>query len=94
MHLNLAPLNARRNIAKMGGMHCAVLGLGPAQLNTVFRVGGRDFDRATRFNNRRHSCPLQELQNDRQWEVVKRSALGLIFIYNLRLAKIASEKNV
>ena len=51
------------------------------QLDSTGRTG------STRFATRRHEAPLKETRKGRFLEVVRRSALGLVAVYNLLPAK-------
>ena len=80
---NLAPLESRRDMAMLGVIHRTVLGLGPAHLQAFFR---RDWDRSsreTRFAVRRHDKQLVDPRGPRFSEQLRRSALGLVAVYNL-----------
>ena len=65
---NLAPLAARRDIAMLGLIHRTALGKGPQHFKELFERG----------SNGRLVDPRQSIGG----ELVKRSALGLIAIYN------------
>ena len=80
---NLAPLQTRRDIAMLGVIHRAVLGLGPQQLRKFF-VRDLSFERSsTRAGKRRHDKQLTDPRGPRFSEQLRRSALGLVSIYNL-----------
>ena len=70
IHFNLAPLCMRRDIAMLGVLHRAAIGEGPPQLKEVFRRRPGSYMLLDPFDNAtRHS-------------LIKRSALGLIPVYN------------
>ena len=81
MLFNLAPLCVRRDIAMLGVIHRAVLLQGPAQLWKFFR---RDVVRRREQRSfTRHSLQLIEWPPGRDLEIMRRSALGMIRVYNL-----------
>ena len=80
---NLAPLPTRRDIAMLGVIHRTVLGQGPPQFSNWFFAAAQ---RTPRFNTRRqkrlHSRQLYDWLADRDTELLRRSALGLVRVYN------------
>ena len=81
MRFNLAPLCVRRDIAILGVIHRAVLCEGPPQLWKFFT---RDY--ATRRESRlfsRHTLQLVERPPGRNLDIMRRSAFGMIRVYNL-----------
>ena len=82
MDYNLAPLNVRRNIAMLGVIHRAALGIGPTQLHAFFKKGCCA-PRATRMRSRQHSQNLEDMRGSHFLEIARRSALGLVAVYNL-----------
>ena len=89
---NLAPLSLRRDIAMLGLIHRTVLGQGPEHFKQLFYREDAVNRTTTRF--KRHRFKLHEHINGRQLAVVKRSALGLVSIYNMLLTEIVEAKNV
>ena len=82
---NLAPLRSRRDIAMLGLIHRAVLGCGPGHFQQFFR---RDLSEKkacyrTRRQKRRHDKQLVEQRGPSFSEQLRRSALGLVAVYNL-----------
>ena len=82
MSFNLAPLQVRRDIAMLGVIHRAASRSGPPQLwrffqRTVSDRGGRP------SRNVRHSLQVSEWAPGRNLEIMRRSALGMIRVYNL-----------
>ena len=73
MEFNLAPLAARRDMAMLGVLHRAVLGKGPRHFEELFQL-----DTAGRLVDPRSTIG---------GEMVKRSALGLVAIYNMILGR-------
>ena len=80
---NLAPLSTRRDIAMLGLIHRAVLGKGPEHFSRFFRLAPTTSLKKTRLQQRRHTRQLVELQDFAHLEIARRSAIGLISIYNL-----------
>ena len=71
----------------------AALREGPPQFwNFFYRVGARDSQ--TRYGERRHPLQLRELRTGRFLEVLRRSALGLVAVYNLLPFKVVSEASL
>ena len=82
-HFGLAPLCTRRDIAMLGLVHRAALGLGPPQFRKFFFPAEQTTQRNTRSSSRRHHLNLWEPRRDRFLELVRRSALGLVAVYNM-----------
>ena len=85
LHFNLAPLTLRRDIAMLGLIHRTVLGKGPPRFKEYFKR-----DRSAKL--RRHCNHL--LPVGQRVSAVKRSALGLISVYNLLPADVAEQTTV
>ena len=83
MEFRLAPLATRRDIAMLGLVHRAALGLGPPQFQKFFFLRGQTAESNTRRGTRRHHLELCETRRGRFLELVRRSALGLVAVYNL-----------
>ena len=84
LHFNLAPLSVRRDIAMLGIIHRCVLGDGPPQFSKYFELDtGYDSGYSTRLAEGKHSKHLKKLRTTSSSEVMKRSILGLIAIYNM-----------
>jgi len=81
MDFHLAPLSSRRDIAMLGVIHRTVLGKGPGQF--------REF-----FKRQQHSSNLLDPRITTKSPLVKRSALGLVAIYNLLPPAIRAAKSV
>jgi hypothetical protein len=80
VHFNLAPLCSRRDMAMLGLIHRAMLGKGPGQFREHFqRVADKKFD-----------DPRCRISGD----LAKRSALGLVAVYNLVPYKCRCAKTV
>ena len=82
LHFKLAPLAARRDIANLGIIHRAILGLGPRQLQKFFQLSHNPEPvrslRYTRYHDRQVLDPFRPLHRD----YINRSTLGYIAIYN------------
>ena len=81
IEFHLAPLSTRRDIAMLGVIHRTVLGKGPYQF--------REF-----FKKVRDATTLQDPRKDSSSPLLKRSALGLVAIYNLLPPAILASKSV
>ena len=83
MVFRLAPLATRRDMAMLGLVHRAALRQGPPQFWKFFKVQAGPTHRRTRLQLRRHLGQLEETRSSNFLEVVRRSALGLVAVYNL-----------
>ena len=90
----LAPLCSRRDMAMLGVLHRAALGKGPAHFQEFFQVDTQVRRGTTRRSLLRHDKPLVEYRKGRFLEVLRRSALGLVAVYNLLSAKAVAAKTV
>jgi hypothetical protein len=87
---NLAPLAVRRDIAMLGLIHRTVLGAGSQDFKRHFRPAAPGEGAPTR----RHRNDLKDLPSSERTSAVKRSALGLIAVYNLLPARAAETRTV
>ena len=97
MVFNLAPLGARRDIAMLGVIHRAALRKGPEQFHKFFAPARRSTDTTrTRLEERRreHGRQLLEYRVGTHLNVVRRSALGLVTVYNLLPATVVHLEDV
>ena len=95
MHFNLAPLAARRDIAMLGIVHRAVLGKGPEHFRRFFKPAHRGpLTVLTRGAARRHEKQLDDPRKGNFPELLRRSALGLVAVYNLLPAEVVAERTV
>ena len=78
---HLAPLTTRRDIAMLGLIHRTAMGKGPAQFKEFFK---RD----------PHSKVLHDPRSDCNAPITKRSALGLVAIYNMLPPRVLRSKTV
>ena len=82
LEYNLAPLCVRRDIAILGCIHRAAMHQGPPALWKFFRRA--EVTRA--YNTRQiqsHSLQIAEWTRGRTLEIMRRSAFGMIRVYNL-----------
>ena len=86
MVFNLAPLAARRDMAMLGLIHRTVLGKGPEQFRNFFFPASQRSTSRTRLAERRseHGSQLTDWRRRTHLNVVRRSALGLVAVYNER----------
>ena len=82
VHFHLAPLSTRRDIAMLGLIHRTVLAEGPSQFSDFFR---RDPN---------HRSKLVDPCLSSRSPLIKRSALGLVSIYNMLPQKVVKSKSV
>ena len=90
----LAPLSCRRDMAMLGVLHRAVLKKGPERLHKLFYVEENTATSRTRLATRRHDKQLKEYRLRRFLEVLRRSALGLVAVYNLLPADLVAAGTV
>ena len=80
MSFSLAPLETRRDIAMLGVLHRTVLGKGPPHFRKLFQIEtGRT---------------IRDPRTYMKGAIVKRSALGLVFIYNQLPASLRNASRV
>ena len=95
MVFGLAPLEVRRQIAMLGLIHRCVLGLGPSHFQKFFRpCSGQPQPYETRAVVRRHPRQLVDIRDGKFLEIQRRSALGMIWIYNRLPEEAVSGKTV
>ena len=82
---NLAPLATRRDIAMLGLIHRTVLGKGPQHFRRFFSPAERQHTANTRLALRRqqHGKQLKDPRANTHLNSTRRSALGLVAVYNL-----------
>ena len=92
---NLAPLRVRRQIAMLGVIHRCVLGQGPKQLHRFFqRKEVPDQQPPTRSAERRHNSQLVDIRDGHFLEIQRRSALGLVWVYNRLPGQVIAARSV
>ena len=95
MLFNLAPLSTRRDVAMLGLLHRTVLGKGLSHFQRFFRMAGNTgTEHCTRLARRRHQRQLEETRTGAFRELLRRSALGLVSVYNLLPAKVVAAETV
>ena len=96
MVFNLAPLAARRDMAMLGLIHRTVLGKGPEQFRNFFFPASQRSTSRTRLAERRseRGSQLTDWRRRTHLNVVRRSALGLVAVYNLLPPRVVKLNNV
>ena len=96
MVFNLAPLSTRRDIAMLGLVHRTVLGKGPKHFQKFFTLEEKLPHARTRLGKKRkeHGRQLRDPRARTHLNVVRRSALGLVAVYNLLPAKVVQLQEV
>ena len=82
VHFHLAPLSSRRDMAMLGLIHRTVLGKGPQQFKEFFKCDVR------------HPAKLIDPRKESKSPLIKRSALGLVAVYNMLPPKVVALKSV
>ena len=80
VEFHLAPLSVRRDIAMLGLIHRTVLGKGMPQFSQFFKAGQQQ--------------RLHDPRNDCRAPVIRRSAFGLVAVYNLLPPHVVAKKSV
>ena len=95
MHFNLAPLHSRRDMAMLAVIHRAVLRKGPRAFFEFVRVCPRNLRSSLRLATSRSSRILFEYRDcGNRLEIMRRSLLGLISVYNLLPESIVQHNDV
>ena len=89
---NLAPLKLRRGIGMLGLIHRTLLGRGPPHFQKFFFRADKVHAKRPRFEC--HDHQLHEYRDGREIQVVDRSALGLVSVYNLLPPEIVEASSV
>ena len=93
LDFNLAPLESRRDIAMLGVLHRASLQEGPQCFHSWFRLSESHRRHSTR--QRRNSArPLAEILPVRSKAIARRSAFGLVSIYNFLPNEVVTQVTV
>ena len=82
VHFRLAPLSSRRDMAMLGLIHRTVLGKGPLQFKEFFK------------SDLQHPVKLLDPRKDSNSPLIRRSALGLVAVYNMLPPKVVAVKSV
>ena len=90
VHFRLAPLRTRRDIAMLGLIHRSVLGRGPPQFLDLF------VREARRCRSRRnwHSKQLRDPRDSAHLDILARSGLGLVRVYNILPQEVVDTSSV
>ena len=91
MDFNLAPLSVRRDMSMLGVIHRATLVMGLPQLWPFFRF---DISRSIVGRRRRHERQVVEWPRDRDLDIMRRSALRMIRVYNILPAESVAKKDL
>ncbi|CAE8622387.1 unnamed protein product [Polarella glacialis] len=84
LNFNLAPLSLRRDIAMLGLIFKCAKGEAHPKLCEMFPRSTEPQHRlATRTSEARHSCQLHDQASNSRLDVLQRSVLGLVKVYNL-----------
>ena len=86
IHMKLAPLRTRRDIAVLGIIHRTVLGRGPELLKSIIKIAKVSVGyplRTTRLAANRHRLQVEEKCEGSHTDYLMRSLAGAISIYNL-----------
>ena len=94
MRFNLAPLGVRRDIAISGLIRRVVLRRGPSQLWQFFVIARPEILRRSDRLRSRHNKQLQEHHRGRDLDIMRRSALGMIKVYNLLPQSVVDEPEI
>ena len=81
VEFHLAPLSTRRDIAMLGFIRRTALGKGPPQFQDSFK-------------KHRHDLTMHDPRRDSKSPLIKRSALGLVALYNMLPHSSRSAKSV
>ena len=88
MYFNFAPLDIRKDIAQLSLIHCTILKKGPPHFKEFFIRAG------TSTQPQRHGYHLVDPRSMHKGQLVRRSALGLVAVYNLLPAKVVEASSV
>ena len=95
MEFNLAPLASRRDIAMLGLVHRAALGKGPEHFKSFFKPAAeKRRSYLTRKAARTHERQLEDPRKGSFPELLRRSAFGLVAVYNLLPSSVVQETSV
>ena len=94
VEFRLAPLNCRRDMAMLWVLHRAALKKGPVHLQSFFYQADVTASRVTRLAQNRHNRQLKEYRSGQFLEILRRSALGLVAVYNLLPAEVVAADTV
>ena len=93
MHFNLAPLASRRDMAMLGVIHRAALRQGPEAFFRFVQFDASSLRHSR--HHRRHFRSLVEFRNSgKKLDIMRRSLLGLVSVYNLLPERIVRSNSV
>ena len=87
LHFNLAPLETRRDIAMLGLIHRSVLGCGSRHFANMFLLSPPSA-------SQKYDKQLFTHRSPRHLQILTRSALGLVGVYNLSPAQVVRQKGL
>ena len=91
----MAPLQTRRDIACLGLIHRAVLGVGPPHFREWFFPSRKlPHQHDTRLRKKQHNKQLHDYIDGNHNELLRRSILGLPQVYNTLPQKVVDTKSV
>ena len=93
LHFNLAPLQSRRDMAMLGLLHRTALGKGPEHVQAFFKLPIAE-RHSTRSGSKQHSRQILDIRKEHYLEIERRSALGLIWVYNRLPVAIVRRESV
>ena len=96
LHFNLAPLSTRRDTAMLGLIHRTVLRKGPEPFQRFFVIQEATRRPFTRLQSRRerHGRQLVDPRTTTHLNCIRRSALGLVAVYNLLPLEVVRQESV
>ena len=96
MEFNLAPLATRRDMAMLGLIHRTALKKGPQQFQQFFFPATQRSSYPTRQATRRarHGAQLKDWRHGTHLNAIRRSALGLVAVYNLLPPNVVKRTDV
>ena len=94
-HHNLAPLQTRRDMAMLGLIHRTVLNEGPPQFQQWFFPDTRPkHSYNTKLQESKHNKQLSSYLTGRYTELLRRSPLGLVEVYNKLQQEVVNKTSV
>ena len=92
LQYNLAPLEARRDMAGLGLIHRTVLGAGPPQFQKWFYLDMSTPAYRTRLQVAKHNKQLYDWLGAGQTELLRKSLLGQVRVYNKLVQEVVNHK--
>ena len=94
MRYNLAPLQARRDMAALAIIHRAVIGKGPGHFHFFFQLDPNPPRHSSRLGRPAHDRQLLDPFEALYRDYINRSVLGYIWVYNLLPEEIIRSTSV